>query len=308
MPKMYNPASPRKVCVLGNAGIETKIFVESFPEKNCEMIAKKTYINVGGSGAHIAAALSVLGFKVDFVSQIGRDSDGRKVLSELRKIGVEVSSVLLSDSPTIRFFSIFDKNYDRLFFISPTTWDEKAVLEKLKEIVRKTDMVIICPTTPYISLRAAKLAKQFDKLLIISPQAAFTKMPREWTRRFFGVADFIFLNESELYYYTGHINFEDALRSIAFNNKQIIVITRGERGCTVIHDGEIINQEGRCVEVVDPSGSGDEFLAGFIWSYIQTYNFKIAAKVGCLAGSCACRESELFKKVLLLKKMLLNMR
>jgi sugar/nucleoside kinase (ribokinase family) len=296
----------QRICVLGNAGIETKAFVDMFPQKNCEAIMKRTCINVGGSGAHVASALSALGLKVNLITQVGKDQNGDRVLSELRSLGVDLSYVFVSDSPTTLLYSIFDKNSNRIFFISPTKFDEKTMLQKLSNAFQNSHLMIVCPTTPFISLKAAEVGKDAGKLLVIAPQAAFVEMPQKWIGKFFGLADIIFLNEGELCHYTKITDFQVALKHPLFRDSEIIIVTKGEKGCTVVSGGKVINEQARRVRVVEPSGAGDEFLAGFLWSLIQDHDLRRAARAGCLAGSYVCTEEELFKKVSLLKNLLLN--
>jgi sugar/nucleoside kinase (ribokinase family) len=290
--------------VLGNAGIETKIFVNEIPKKNMEAKINRIAINVGGSAAHVAGALAILGMKSYLVTQIGKDESGGKVFSELKALDVDLSYSIVSDNPTTSFFSIIDRNFNRMFLIKQTKLNEKALLGKFKEALQQSHLLVICPATPSLTLAAAKLGKKSDKLVIISPQAAFIQESQEWIRKFFTLANLIFLNEEELLYYTKASALSKALIHPLFIDDQIVVVTRGAKGCIVTSKGKIINSCGKHGQIVDSSGAGDAFLAGFLWSYTRNHDLKKASRMGCLAGFAASKKEELSEKVILLRKVI----
>jgi sugar/nucleoside kinase (ribokinase family) len=297
-----------KICVLGNAGIEIKIFLQRIPEKNQEEEIKNIVVDIGGSGACVAAAFSSLGFKSFIVTQIGKNSNGNKVLSKLRELRVDISHTLISLNSTISFFSIFDGDFNRMFLIKPIKYSEKKILENFKKSANRTNLLVICPTMPSLSLKAAEIGKKMEKVVVISPQSAFIRKPYQWLKKFFAMADFIFLNIYELLNYTKTESLPQALKSSLMNGDQIVVVTKGSRGCTVISKGKTINTSGVGRYVIDPTGAGDAFLAGFLWSYMKDHDLKKASHEGCLAGSAFCMAKKLSKKASLLKDAIIHRR
>jgi len=297
----------KTICVLGNAAIERKIFLKSFPPKNWEATIDKEYVNVGGSGAHSAAALSILGFKVYMIAQVGTHADGRKILSELEKTNVDTYYVLRSDLTSTNFISAFDKNQKRIMFIRPIKQNDEALFSNLSRSLELADILVICPTTPNLVMRAARLANSLKKLVIISPQAAFFDQSPKWIEEFLGFADMIFLNETEICKYAHLNNLGEATERVRFNNWQIVVVTRGINGCMVISDNGVLQRpakRARYGTVVDPSGAGDSFMAGFIWSLKKSRNLVDAADTGAIAGLATSLRTELSEKCFSLKEHL----
>jgi len=296
-----------RISVIGNAAIETKIFLDAIPTRNCETNIKKMCISIGGSGAYVAGALRVLGLEVNIITQLGNDSYGKHVLSALRRTAVDLGYVLLSSSLTSSFISIFDKDFNRIFLLRSVKWNEKITLQRLVNALQHSDLLMLCPTTRSITMEAAKLCKTSAKLLAISPEAAFIGQPQKWIDKLFKFADFLFLNESELCHYTNSPNLKKALERMAIENDQIVVVTRGRKGCMVISREGIISEKGEAGEVIDPTGAGSLFLASFIWSLANNHNLREASRIGCLGGYAACTSEKFTEKLVALKKTLIRL-
>lgn len=290
--------------MLGNAAIERKIFLRAFPPKNWEALIEREYINVGGSGAHSAGALSSLGFKTHIVTQVGKDDNGNRVLSELKKTRVDLEYVLCAGSATSSFISAFDESQDRIMFIRSVKWNEKALFSRLRDSLKKCEMLVICPSSAHLVMRAAQLAKTLKKPIIISPQAAFFKQDLEWIEQFFRLTDMIFLNESEMCTYARVNSLNEAIERLRFTDDQIVVVTRGVNGCTVILNKKAIHRPAKHGTVVDPSGAGDSFMAGFIWGLEKGESLKKAADIGSIAGLATSTRTELSEKCLSLQARL----
>lgn len=298
----------KKICVLGNATIETKIFLRGFPSKNCEEVIERMYVNVGGSGAHSAVALSSLGFKVYMITQVGIDANGKRISFELKKAHVDLTCMLTSGSETTLFISIFDKNQNRIMLIKPVEWNEKAVFSRLSNIVNTCDILVICPSSTSLVMQAAKLARALRKSIVISPQTAFFNQTQKWLKRFFGFADMIFLNESEICRYMRAKTLSEAIEKSNFRDDQIVVVTMGANGCTVISNEGVMHTPAKQGSIVDSSGAGDSFMAGFIWSLERGSTLKEAANIGCVAGLVTSARAELPEKGLSLKEHLKRIR
>jgi len=293
-----------RVCVLGNIGLERKLFVSSFPRTDGEAVIERMLDDFGGTALFCTIALNILGCKTHLISQIGPDLEGEKVASFLQEANVDTTYIHPSDSSTTCFFSIYDRNFNRIVFAKEGRWNESRTLLMLTEALVDSETLVICPTTPSLSMKAAELSRRQNKTLVISPTGAFSEKPIEWMIRFFGMADFVFLNEKELSLYSGSNDLSQALKTLRFRDNQTIVVTCGRRGCIIISRGKRIHQPSRTVtKVEDPSGAGDALLSAFLWSLKQGCNMKRAAFYGCLAGSAFTKGRTIKEKKALLKKL-----
>ncbi|GAB4822086.1 hypothetical protein N2152v2_009132 [Parachlorella kessleri] len=67
---------------------------------------------------------------------------------------------------------------------------------------------------------------------------------------------------------------------------QVAVVTLGEKGCIVQEQGGEVVRESACsgVKVVDSTGAGDLFAAGFLYGRLRGYPLRRCAQIGCMAG------------------------
>jgi fructokinase len=92
-------------------------------------------------------------------------------------------------------------------------------------------------------------------------------------------------NESEINELTGKKNLLDSVNQLKEFNK-VIVITRSDKGSLAIKDNEIINCE--CVKidkVLDLTGAGDLFAAGFLKEYLDKSDIKKCLTTGSFTAS-----------------------
>ena len=292
----------RRICVVGNTSIETKIFIEEFPPKNCETIIKRMYKTIGGSAACSATVLSRLGFRVCIVTQVAEE-EGDELLLALRSAGVNIAHVIRKGPPSL-FYSIFDGSFNRNIFIRSTQWDEEAMLSHLHQAIEDAEILILCPTTVSIFTSALEMWKNTGRTIITSPQSAFTEEPPDIISKIFALSDLVFLNETEVCIYTGTSTLQAAVDNLRLNTSQIVIITRGSSGCLVISHQGVIDQPAIKGDVIDPSGAGDSFMAGFLLALEQKQSLKDAAYMGCFAGFAACKVPYLVEEGFLIKDYL----
>ena len=92
--------------------------------------------------------------------------------------------------------------------------------------------------------------------------------------------DITFANEQEITSLINAKNFEEVI-SYAKQLEKIIVITRGEKGSIAIHNNDITECDSKKnLEVVDLTGAGDLFAAGFLHGYIRNLGTKESLKKG----------------------------
>jgi len=97
--------------------------------------------------------------------------------------------------------------------------------------------------------------------------------------------DLLFANEEEILALTQCSSFDEAASAIQGRAKTV-VITRGAKGCVVIEKETITPVAAAKVQqVVDTTGAGDLFAAGFLYGYSQEMSVEECARLGALAAS-----------------------
>ena len=97
--------------------------------------------------------------------------------------------------------------------------------------------------------------------------------------------DLLIGNENEINKLANKKNLLDSINQLKKLNK-LIVITRSEKGSMAIKDNEIINQESAKVDkIIDLTGAGDLFAAGFLKEYLERSDIKKCLMTGSILAS-----------------------
>jgi adenosine kinase len=100
-----------------------------------------------------------------------------------------------------------------------------------------------------------------------------------------GTVDLLFANEAELRSLYQTADFDTALAALR-REARLAVVTRSEKGCVVVSPDQVLAVPAAPVErVVDTTGAGDLFAAGFLYGVAQGAGHERAARLGALAAA-----------------------
>jgi sugar/nucleoside kinase (ribokinase family) len=262
-------------------------------------------LGAGGCASNTAACLSRLGRSVKVLGKVGTDLFGGFVLDDLRRLGVDCSSVAFSNThPTSgtvivnvtgedrRYIHCVGANADFSFAdIDCAVLDEARVLY--------VGGYMVMPKFGAEDLtqlfRAAKQRSVKTVLDVVTPPGL--AISRSQLESMLAYTDAFLPNDDEAEAMTG---LKDPVAQAGFlsnlNPACDVVITLGARGAVAVRSREIIRAGTYSVQSVDESGAGDAFAAGFItglledWPLEKTLSFASAVgasctnALGCTAG------------------------
>ena len=267
----------------------TKITMKLFFDEN---EFKQLIINLkiektvsGGSVANSIVGLSQLGNKVGFIGKISDDDFGDKYEEGLRKENVEYfyskkseelptgTCLILVTPDTERTMCTFlgtagkinenDLNSDvikksKLIFLEGYLWDEGEPRKAFEKAINSANKV------------AMSLSDQF---CVDRHKAHFLNLVKN-------KLDITFANEQEITSLIEAKNFEEVINFSKQLNK-LVVVTRGEKGAIAINGDEIVECGiHKNLKILDLTGAGDLFAAGFLHSYINELSIKECLKKG----------------------------
>ena len=100
-----------------------------------------------------------------------------------------------------------------------------------------------------------------------------------------GAVDVIFANEGELHSLYQTSDFDTALKALR-NDARLGVVTRSEKGCVVVaRDGVVAVPAFPVDQIVDTTGAGDLFAAGFLFALVRNAGYENAGRLGALAAA-----------------------
>jgi fructokinase len=234
----------------------------------------------GGAPANVACALVKLGTKAGFIGAVGQDEPGDTLVKLLGDVGVDTRGVQRHPTaPTREVYVVRDLNGDRTFAgfgkyhtrDFADTWLKASDLPE--ELFNEADFLVLgtlelaYPESEAATHQAFKLAEQYDLKIILDVnwRPVFwqdSELAKQKIRQILPNCDFIKLTKEEGEWL---FNTSDAgAITYRLNSLEGVLVTDGENGCSYC----LAENEGKLpafsLPVVDTTGAGDSFLAGFV--------------------------------------------
>lgn len=278
---------PLRVVVVGSLNMDLIVRVERLPRPGETVAGDSLLRAAGGKGANQAVAAARLGADVTMVGCVGRDSFGHELKRGLRDEGVSTRWVRSSDRATgAALIEVDDRGENSIAVASGAN---TALLPEdiPRKVIEASDVVTSVLEVPVPSIeeafRLARLASPAVRTVLNTAPAM--RVPLSLLR----VTDVVICNEHELAVLLGRAVApgEEAAAAAALRNTpdQLIVVTLGERGALAVDGDDIVRQAAFPIHVVDTTGAGDAFVAGFHVGYRE--GLPAALRLGCAAGALA---------------------
>ena len=273
--------------VLGDANPDLLLSGDVEPAfGQAEKLVEGATLTIGGSGAIMACAAVRLGLRTAFVGVVGDDAFGRFMLDALTERGVDVTCCRVdADRPT-GLSVILSRGEDRAILTSTGTIPELRCELVAPELVASTRHVHV---SSYFLQR--RLRRDLPSLFDAAHHAgASTSVDPNWdpAERWDGVlelldrTDCFFPNSTEARAITG-IDDVDVAAEALTEHGTVAVVKFGQGGGLAMWGDEVARSEAIPAEVVDTTGAGDTFDAGFIAGRLEGWPLE-----RCLALAVAC--------------------
>lgn len=260
---------------IGHVLMDIRIFVGEFPKADEEAKTDKLSLGGGGSAANVAVGASRLGVKSGFIGSIGFDTFGRVLLEELEHEGVDVAHVKVDTSTSSGLTVIAINNKGQVIMFGYTGASDKLFPSDLnKEYISSSEHVHITGLSFDTALAAAKIAKKANVTVSFDPGRLMSKMGLKRLLPLLHYVDQILLNQEEARELTGVIELEKAAKAIIKSGPKMVIIKRGPDGVFAMNHSKSFSVPAYPVKVVDTTGAGDAFSAGFITAQLEGKNFE----------------------------------
>lgn len=249
----------------------------------------------GGSAANTAAGVASLGVKAGFIGKVKNDETGRLFAHDLKAIDVHYDVSLAEDGPaTARSFILVTPDGERTMNTylgacqNLTPEDVNPETVKASSIVYLEGYLWDPPAAKEAFRKAVKIAHEAGNKVALTLSDAFCV--DRYRDEFLGLMrdgslDILFANIHELQSLYGTSDADTALAALRDENL-LGVVTRSADGALVVTRGETRAVPAFPVErVVDTTGAGDLFAAGFMAGLTQELDLVDCARLGGLAAA-----------------------
>lgn len=264
-----------------------------FPEPGKEVLVEDFTLTLGSSSAICAMGLARLGNAVRFVGRIGADPWGDYCLRTMADAGIDVSRVIRGDTMKTGVTVSITSQRDRAL-VSYTGAASALREEDVDDAAFDgVDHLHISSYFLQTGLRAG-LPKLFARAraagLTLSLDPGFDPC-EQWgddLRIAARAVDLFFPNEVELAAISGLPVLVDGLRALD-DGAIRTVATLGAQGSAAYDNGELLRVPAFPVEVVDSTGSGDSFGAGFLHAWLRRKPLSECMRWGAACGALCAR-------------------
>jgi sugar/nucleoside kinase (ribokinase family) len=242
------------------------------------------------------AGIAMLGGRAGFVGQVADDQSGAVFAHDIRATGVEFTTPARGNSevPTARCLILVTPDAQRTMntFLGAAQYLPPEALDE--DQVRSAGILYLegylwDPAEPRAAMeRAIEISKAAGNRVAFTLSDAFCiERHRDGFNNLIdsGRIDILFANEVEIKSLTQVDDFEQAVERLA-SRLPLLVVTRGEHGAIAVQGGERVEVEAEPVEkVVDTTGAGDLFAAGFLSGISRGKPLQESLRMGAIAAA-----------------------
>lgn len=248
----------------------------------------------GGAAANTLAGLAALGASCSFIGQVADDQLGDVFAHDIRAGGIAFSTpARAGDPPTGRCLIFVSPDGQRTMntFLGASQFLPAAALDV--QVIAGAAVLFLegylwDPEEPRAAMRKAvaaaknagrKVAFTLSDVFVIERHGAdFHAMIDT------GEIDILFANESELAALTGTDDFDKGLAALA-PRVPVLVVTRSEKGAVAVAEGVRAEVAAEPIaNVVDTTGAGDLFAAGFLFGHVRGRPLGKCLKLGAICA------------------------
>jgi adenosine kinase len=249
----------------------------------------------GGSAANTIVGVASLGARAAFIGKVKDDKLGKAFARDIRAAGVAFDTAPAAKGPsTARCYIIVTPDGERTMNtflgaaqdLHPADIDESSIAAA--SIVYLEGYLWDPPHAKQAFLKAANIAHGAGRKVALSLSDAFCV--DRYREEFVGLirngtVDILFANERELHSLYQTADFDAAIEVLRADAK-LAVVTRSEKGCVVVSGGKTEPGPAAPIDkVVDATGAGDLFAAGFLVGHSRGKDLRTAAMLGALSAA-----------------------
>jgi len=248
----------------------------------------------GGSAANTMAGFASFGGKGAFIGKVADDALGKVYQNDIRKLGLEYTTAPLSNgAPTGRCMILVTPDAQRTMNTFLGASVELNPIDIDKELIFNAQITYLegylfdREQAKQAFITAAEYAHEAGHrvALTLSDPFCVDRHRSDFLRLVENHVDILFANEEEIKSLFMQDSF-DAAASAVSKHVEVAVLTRSEKGAVILHKGEKIEVSASPVaKVIDTTGAGDQFAAGFLYGFTQGMSMQECGRLGAIAAA-----------------------
>jgi len=266
------------------------ILPEKIHQINLSFLVKKMSRQRGGTAGNIAYNLALLGIKPLILATAGYDF--RDYKKELEEVGVDTSMIYIIEAePTASAFIFTDKVDNQItgFYPGAMSHTEKLVLTRL-HLVRgvtseRDPFVVVSPNEPSAMIKFAKECQNLGIPYLFDPGMQLPRLSAKDLKLGIEGAKIVIGNDYEMALIYKKLNIKKKKYIEKIKKNKIFITTLGKKGSVIESDGKTYKiPPAKAKQVLDPTGAGDAYRAGFLAGYLRGFDMETCGKMGSVCA------------------------
>jgi len=243
----------------------------------------------GGSAANTVAGLARLELKTGYIGKLAEDREGELLLNDFRRENVDISGIIISKKGRSGVvMGYVDGKGERALYVAPGVNDWLEFKEINLDYAADTEFLHL---TSFVGEKPFEAQKRLmkhlsDVKISFDPGALYARKGLTSLKPIIKKTFVMLPNENEIRLLTGK-DYEGGSKTLIKEGVDVVAVKLGERGCYVTDGKETHLVEPYEKKVVDTTGAGDAFCAGFLYSLIKRRDLYECGKLGnFVAAGC----------------------
>jgi sugar/nucleoside kinase (ribokinase family) len=262
--------------------------VEDMPERGKLTLVEKTELHIGGCATNTGIVLKKLGVDVSIVGKVGNDNLGKFIINKLKEEGIDTEYIKISDKFTTSGTSVLVHSDGERSFIHSIGANADFDINDFDFSLLKNFSILhiagpfLMPK--FLKMGLTEILKEAKNGGIITCLDTVWDAFGNWLKGIensLPYIDYLFTSFEEAKMIAKKEEKEDICNFFLSNGVKNVCLKMGERGSYISNKNESYYFPALKVNVIDTTGAGDGYVAGFIKGITENFEFK---KCGLLAN------------------------
>jgi ribokinase len=240
----------------------------------------------GGSAANTIVGLAKLRLKTGFIGKVANDREGQLLLNDFRREGVNTDGIVVTKKGKSGVVQAYlDKKGERALYVHPSVNDSLTFEEINQEYAKKANLLHLTSVdkTPFRAQK--KLIEELSHVKVsLDPGEIYARKGLTELNPLIKRSYVVMPSEGELKMLTGK-DWEEGAKMLLKKGAVIVAVKLGDRGCYVTNGQETYLIEPFKVNVIDTTGAGDAFSAGFLYGLVKGKDLYQCGRLGNFVAS-----------------------
>jgi ribokinase len=240
----------------------------------------------GGSAANTIVGLAKLRLKTGFIGKVANDREGQLLLNDFRREGVNTDGIVVTKKGKSGVVQAYlDKKGERALYVHPSVNDSLTFEEINQEYAKKANLLHLTSVdkTPFRAQK--KLIEELSHVKVsLDPGEIYARKGLTELNPLIKRSYVVMPSEGELKMLTGK-DWEEGAKMLLKKGAVIVAVKLGDRGCYVTNGQETYLIEPFKVNVMDTTGAGDAFSAGFLYGLAKGKDLYQCGRLGNFVAS-----------------------